>query len=63
MDSVNFHALFKKKMTRREFLMYLGVLIVALSGIAGFLQTIAHPQIRSKPAKTAKRFGSGAYGV
>lgn len=56
-----------KKMTRTEFLKYLGVMVVSVVGISSMLKNLAEinePHKKVKLSSSGKRtFGSGAYGV
>lgn len=52
-----------QKMTRREFIQYVGVFIVTTTGVMGLLHNITNPPLRAR--KTQRKtidFGSGAYG-
>lgn len=57
---------FQVKLTRREFLMYLGVVFIGITGIPALLKTISNvnpnSSIMVKKSKP-RSFGSGAYGV
>ncbi|MEP7167532.1 MAG: hypothetical protein ABI758_06160 [Candidatus Woesebacteria bacterium] len=57
-----FNILLSKKMTRREFLLYLGMLVFVLSGISGILETLANPHRKISRTKPKTGFGTGAYG-
>lgn len=70
MFSMNGHLqeLLTKKMTRKEFLVYLGVIGLAVFGISSFFKSISNlnPTKNTKQFKkpvTKRPFGSGAYGV
>ena len=59
-----------KKMTRKEFLTYLGMLMLAIFGISSLLKNISNlnptknpKQSKSLLSKTKTSFGSDAYGV
>ena len=55
--------LLSKKMTRREFLLYFGTLIVAIVGIPGILNKIENVFSGKKPAAdNTTTFGTGPYG-
>ena len=45
---VQFSKLLNKKMTRKEFILHIGLLVLALSGIAGLLNTISDPNLINK---------------
>jgi len=56
------------KLTRKEFLVYVGTIFVGILGIPAFLELISktHPVSRvskSSQNKNITSFGSGAYGV
>lgn len=58
----HFDQLLTKEMTRKDFLLHLGVLFLVITGISNLLKTLSDPhitkQIGSKPG-----FGSGPYGA
>ncbi|KKS07055.1 hypothetical protein A3K01_02925 [candidate division WWE3 bacterium RIFOXYD1_FULL_43_17] len=55
--------LLSKKMTRREFLLYFGTLIVAIVGIPGILNKIENVFLGKKiNGDTSTNFGGGPYG-
>jgi len=56
-----FDELLSKEMTRKEFLLHIGLLLFVLTGISGLLKTLSDPYLTSKKAQ--KGFGSGPYGV
>jgi hypothetical protein len=59
-----FDKLLSKKMTRKEFLLHLGLLIFAITGISGILKTLGDPHGLGLPrGKALREFGSGPYGV
>ncbi len=60
---VQFSKLLNKKMTRKEFILHIGLLVLALSGIAGLLNTISDPNLINKNKKQKTGYGSGPYGV
>jgi hypothetical protein len=57
-----FDDLLTKQMTRKEFLMHLGVLLFALTGISAALKTLSDPHLMSRPIKPNRGFGAGGYG-
>lgn len=63
MRTDSLHKLLKKKMTRKEFLLYIGVLFFAISGIAGVLERIGATHAHKKVSKVKSGFGTGAYGA
>lgn len=52
------HNLFDQKMDRKEFLIYLGLILLAITGISGFLKNLKNI---SSP-KAEKGFGAKPYG-
>lgn len=57
-----FDDLLVQPMTRKEFLLHLGVLLFAVMGISGLLKTLADPNIVNNHRKPKQHFGSGSYG-
>lgn len=57
-----FEELLAKPMTRKEFLVHVGVLLFALTGIAGVLKTLSDPHVVGKHIKSSTGFGAGRYG-
>jgi hypothetical protein len=56
--------LLSKKMTRREFLLSSGVLILGFMGISNFLKSLVNTTIPKKRNKeNGRSFGAGSYGV
>ncbi len=56
--------LLTKKMDRKQFLVTLGVITLAVTGISGILKTLKDPElfgVRSNRAKGV--FGAGPYGI
>lgn len=49
-------------MTRREFLLHLGFLILAITGITGLLKTVSNPNLLTANKKVSTGFGAGPYG-
>jgi hypothetical protein len=61
----DFQLLLNTRMTRKEFLIRMGILVFVISGIASMSQkvkaiTTTPPKVKPIPKKT---FGSGAYGI
>jgi hypothetical protein len=50
------------KLTRKEFLLYLGTLALGVLGISSFFKLIANSYPNKKDVST-RSFGKGAYGV
>lgn len=48
--------------SRRQFLIYLGLGLLALTGISGFIKKLSDPDSFSLRKKASPGFGSGAYG-
>lgn len=58
--------IFTKEMTRKEFLVYLGMFFVTISGVSTLLKSLSN--LNPKPKKTissnnSSAFGTRAYGV
>lgn len=51
---------FQKEMTRKEFLVFVGLGLLAVIGITSRLKTIT--DLLHQPIKATKGFGKGAYG-
>lgn len=47
-------------MTRKEFILHVGVLLLIVSGISGLLKTISNPN--PSASKLDNSFGNGPYG-
>lgn len=69
-----FDTLLSTPMTRKEFLMHLGLLVLAISGISALLHTLTDPNLgrtrttrrtrlsNSISAQVSRGFGTGPYG-
>lgn len=58
-----FDELLVKKMTRRQFLVHIGLLVIAVSGIGGILKVLSDPHLSRHHYKVqANGFGAGPYG-
>lgn len=57
-----FDQLLSKEMTRREFLLHLGFLMLAITGIMGLLKTVSNPNLLTTNKKVSSGFGAGPYG-
>ena len=55
----NFDALLTKKVTRKEFIIFMITFLLTLSGVSGIFKNLE--SMTSK--KASKGFGSGAYGA
>lgn len=52
------------RLTRKEFLIYVGVVVIGIIGIPTILKVLGEIKPNTKTSKTRTRdFGSGAYGV
>ena len=58
----HFAELLAQKVTRKQFLLHLGVLMLAITGISGLLKTLSDPHLINKQAHSSRGFGGGAYG-
>ena len=64
----SFNALLNKKMTRYEFFLHLGILIIGTFGFSNIIKNTLELSYKSKnkssksPIK-GRNFGSGAYGI
>ncbi|MDQ3008743.1 MAG: hypothetical protein M3Q81_04045 [bacterium] len=59
-----FNELLLKPVTRKEFLLHLGVLLLMITGVSGLLKTLADPNVTTVTSTKHKNgFGSGPYGV
>jgi hypothetical protein len=56
-----FNTLLSKELTRKEFLKYLGLLFLAVTGISGLMHTLSNPRLLD-PHGRQSGFGYGAYG-
>lgn len=57
-----FDELLAKQLTRKEFLVHLGVLLFAITGISSVLKTLSDPHVVNKHLKPNAGFGMGRYG-
>lgn len=56
-----FSELLSKEMTRKQFLLHVGILLLAITGISTLLKTISDPHLTSA-SKVRSGFGGGPYG-
>ena len=56
MQFSSLQTLLAKELTRKQFLLYVGALLLALTGLSSLFKTIVNPHSRSEG------FGSGPYG-
>lgn len=65
MNTSTLDSLFRREMTRREFLIYSGMFIIGVFGITAFLKNIQNltkaKQTTSSPSRSIG-FGTGSYG-
>lgn len=62
MRANSFNQLLTKELTRQEFLLHLGLLFLAVSGVSSFLRTLSEPNLANKQPASSRRFGAGPYG-
>jgi hypothetical protein len=57
--------LLNKKIDRKQFLIYSGLLLLSVTGVSGVIKNLKHPGIlkNSDNHKVTTGFGSGPYGV
>jgi len=59
-----FTSLLSKEVTRKEFLLHLSVLLLAVTGISSLIKTLSDPHLVDRKLTRHKSgFGSGPYGV
>ncbi|MEO8391993.1 MAG: hypothetical protein ABI700_03285 [Chloroflexota bacterium] len=58
-----FDQLLTKPMNRKEFLVHIGLLIFALTGMSALLKTLSDPHVSNKHTKSTTGFGARRYGV
>lgn len=56
----NLTSLLEREMDRREFIILIGTLLLAVTGISGLLRSTSH--VLEPVKKTSKGFGSRGYG-
>lgn len=61
MNANLFTDLLSKQMTRREFLLHVGFLCLAVTGVSALFKTLADPNI-GNPSTPKTGFGAGRYG-
>jgi len=62
----HFSPLLSKRMTRKEFLVHVSFVFLALTGITGMVKLLADPHAASRTSQstpTKRGFGSGPYGI
>lgn len=64
MSQTTLQTILKTKMTRKEFLLYIGMLVLVISGVSGLLERLQSPRkLITKAKKPTSGFGNGAYGA
>lgn len=61
MNTQALSSLLSKEVSRKEFLIYLGLFLLTITGISHVLKTIKDPELLGA-SKPTKGFGSGVYG-
>ena len=61
-QSQSIQAILHKQLNRREFLIYLGILFLFITGVAGFMKALHDPVSKGEPGAQAPGFGYGPYG-
>lgn len=62
MSSHHLSHIISHELTRKQFLLYLGLLFLTLSGVAGLSKALSDPKIIHKQRAATRGFGSGPYG-
>jgi len=62
MSSRQLSHLLSQELTRKEFLLYLGLLLLTLTGVTGLAKTFSDPKLIHKQSMATRGFGSGPYG-
>lgn len=62
MQVASFEKLITKEMTRKEFLLHLGLLVLAVTGITALLRTVSNPNLLNQSKSASVGFGAGPYG-
>ncbi|HMN15057.1 MAG TPA: hypothetical protein PKD55_22290 [Bellilinea sp.] len=62
MSSRHISQLLSQELTRKQFLLYLGFLVLTLTGITGLAKTLSDPKLIHKQSAATRGFGSGPYG-
>jgi len=63
---ISFNRLLNKKITRKEFLSYIGIMFLGIFGISSMIKSILQlnaPKKNRIQSKVKSAFGEGAYGV
>ena len=63
MNARLFSELLSKEMSRKEFLLHVGILFLAITGITHLLNTVSDPNVGGKHVSAKGGFGAGTYGV
>lgn len=62
MTSRHISQLLSQELTRKQFLLYLGFLVLTLTGVTGLAKTLSDPKLIHKQRTATRGFGSGPYG-
>ena len=62
MSSRHISQLLSQELTRKQFLLYLGFLVLTLTGITRLAKTLSDPKLIHKQSAATRGFGSGPYG-
>ena len=63
MPSRHLSQLLSQELTRKQFLLYLGLLLLTVTGVTGLVKTLSDPKLIHKQRTATQGFGSGPYGV
>lgn len=55
--------IFKQKMTRKEFLLFIATFLIAISGVTQIISTVKRAGNSTTASKAKQGFGSSPYGV
>ncbi len=62
-DMKSMQQLLQSKMDRKEFFLYVGVVLLSITGISGIIHAFSDPKLLNKNTMPPKqKFGSGSYG-
>lgn len=62
MSSHHLSQLLSQELTRKQFLLYLGLLLLTVTGVTGLAKTLSDPKLIHKQSAANRGFGSGPYG-
>lgn len=63
MNTTPLSQLLVREMNRKEFLLYVAAVFLALTGISGLIKIVSNPHNNQRGSKPSTGFGSGPYGV